>query len=192
MRVRGNLYKNRVKITGGHCVTKQKIYTCIVELTSELYSKNIAKKIFRAAKKRDAKNIERICANFEKENSRLYKKIVKFGKKYNKQINKDWKNGEIFAAEEDKKLGRFVFDTNLIDSMSFFVFICLANIDNIFLFEFSVAEEAFAKALEEAGYKELAKFVGVFSWIDWVGKEEKQYSTWYKLLIGIFKGEISN
>lgn len=174
-------------------MTKQEIYEQIVQLTAELHATNVAEQIFSAAKEGDPKKVEEVFETFKKEKPGLYQKIVEFGEKYNEIINNDWEDGEIFTIEEDKERGYFIFDANIIDSLSFFVFICFANIDNIYLFCL-VDDSAtnFVKAFEEAGYEEIAEFIANFSWIDWVGEDEDMYSTWYELIVAIFEGEFSD
>ena len=66
--------------------------------------------------------------------------------------------------------------------------ILIAEIDEYYLFKNWCSQEVskFILAIKRKGFPELAKFVDQFSWSDWV---PEQYSTWYKLLVDVFKGD---
>ena len=175
-------------------MTKQEIYEQIVRLTSELHDTNVVENIFITAKDGNLKKIEEILEDFKERNPDLYQKIISFGKEYNELIDSDCLLGEIFE-ETGVEEGETSFDAKQIDVLSFFIFMCLANIDNYYLFSPDPkASRGFIKAFKELGYEEMAEFVEDSYWKDHVEEnpiDEGQYSTWYELLIAILKGEFS-
>ena len=166
-------------------MTKQEIYEKIVQLTSELHSTNVAEKIFSAAKEGDSKKVEEVFETFKKEYPDLYVRIVYLTLKISpaRTVN-------VFSSKEDKASGSYVFDANSINAVDLYALLLLGENDDYYLFKWGTeSSDEFVKAIEKAGYEELAKFTDNWSVYDFVGEEEK-YTNIYECLVGIFKGEI--
>ena len=176
-------------------MTKQEIYEQIVQLTSELHATNVAEKIFSAAKEGDPKKVEEVFETFEKEYPDLYARIVELGEEFEELQEKSvgFINPCIFGTEEDASKGIYVLNTDKIDSVSLYVLMFLADIDDFNLFAWdSKSTNMFTEAIFEAGYQEIADFIFSQSWTDMVGEDEGQYPTLYELLVAIFRGEFSD
>jgi len=170
-------------------VTRQEIYEQVVQLTSEVHAVGVAEKIFAAASTGEARNVDEAYKSFIKENSKLYKRIVSFGKKLNEFVHRNTWGAQIFGAEEDAQNCVTVFDNDTVNAQSFYVLSFFANIDEACFFDWGTeSSEVFLKAIEEAGYEKLAKFVTSYSWNEEV-EENKTYPTLYDLLIDIFNGK---
>lgn len=174
-------------------MTKQEIYEQIVQLTSELHATNVAEKIFGAAKEGDVKKVEEVFETFKNENPDLYVKIASFGIKVSTDINNTYMKNkfiDIFSSKGDKENGSYVFDTNTVNAVDLYALMILGGIDEFYLFNWGTESSInFVKAIEEAGYKELAYFVDNWSICDYIGEGE-QYQNVYECLVGVFKGEI--
>ena len=175
-------------------MTKQEIHEQIVRLTSELHATNVDEKIFKVAQEGDSKKVEEIFEAFKKENINLYARIVSFGEAYNALTDESTLLGEIFAVRENKAKGKFIYDTKIINTLSFFLLLCFADIDDFYLFDLKFeAKKNFVSFFKEAGYQEMHDFVCKGNWKDWVGEDEdSEYHTWCELLVAIFKGEFSS
>lgn len=176
-------------------MTKQEIYEQVVQLTSELHTTNVAEKIFSAAKEGDPKKVEEVFETFETENPDLHSRIVYLGKEVNELMENSVGiiNPCIFGSEEDAQRGIYVLNTDKINSVSLYVLMFFANIDDFDLLVWdSESTKVFVNAIIEAGYQEIADFIFSQSWTDMVGEYEYQYPTLYELLVAIFKGEFSD
>lgn len=172
-------------------MTKQEIYEQIVQLTSELHTTNVAEKIFSVAKEGYPKRVEEVFETFKKENPDLYVRIASLGIKFSKDMNTESKTKiiNVFSSEKGKENGSYVFDTNIINAVDLYILLLLSGIDEFYLFNWGTeSSKNLVKAIENAGYIELADFVDNWSICDHVGEGEK-YQNIYECLVGIFKGE---
>lgn len=173
-------------------MTKREIYEQVVSLTAELAKTKVAEEIFDSAKAGDPIKTQEAIDSFPKKYPELYAKIVSFGKSFNKLIDESatGEDGAIFGTKSDEANGIFVFDTDMIDALSFYAFTILGNMDDVYFFDNwekdPTSEDAFFKAIEEATNEEFAEFVECYSWTDWAGDEA--YATVGDLLADILVG----
>lgn len=182
-------------------MTKKEIYEQVVALTAGLARTKVAEKIFSFANEGDPVKTQEVIDNFPKEYPELNQKIVSFGEKFNKLIDdaKTRDEGAVFGIKTDQKNEIFVFDTNVIDALSFYAFAIFAKIDETYLFMTTDGScndvcpwDNPADAVEAAGHYSLAVFVSNFSFIDWVGEDEDCATTVGELLVDIFAGEFDD
>lgn len=246
-------------------MTKKEIYTHVVRLTTELAQTGIAKKIFSAAKERDAVKVDMIIETFPQYYPELYQRIISFGEEFNKlvgdsaedramfdeiiqqcgylmynlaqtkvigqiaevtntgdasklfEVINNFKDeysylveelvkfqtdyseyrdahttgckGQIFGTESDVKNDIFVFDTNVIDALSFYFLIILANISDGYLFyDGQPTNDQFIVAIEKATNEAFAEFVASYNIVDWIGKN-KEFQTVGELLVAALADE---
>jgi len=173
-------------------VTKQEIYEQVVQLTSELHATNVAEKIFSAAKEGDPKKVEEVFETFKKEKYDIHQKIVNLGKEVKRFLGKSkiFQTSCIFGTEQNEQRGIYLLDAEKVDSPNLFVIMLIAKIDDTHIFQWGCkSSDIFVDAISESGYERLADFVENYSWIDWVGEDNGDYSTWYQLLVAVFNGE---
>lgn len=171
---------------------------------SGLAQTKIIVKIAEAANTGDATKLQEVISNFKQEYPDFAGNLVNFQKEYNEYFDNHQTGceGQIFGTEADEENGVFVFDTNVIDALSFYVFIILANISDIYFFYDEEVEEDgekcywpadknFEDALEEATNEEFAIFVSNYNIVDWVGKDD-EYQTVGELLVAALAGEFED
>lgn len=176
-------------------MTKRELYDKVVELTSELQKTNIAQRIFDAAMEKDALKAQVIIDAFPEYYPKLYEKITDFGEKFNSLVEKfkvgEWHNPAIFGKKTDEKNEMFVFDPQVIDALSFYIFSLLAKFSNFYIFDDEACDyswgdsvESFINAIRNNTNNKLAKFVGTFDSVEWIGENGK-YKTVGELLVAI-------
>lgn len=165
-------------------MTKQEIYERIVQLTSELHATNVAEKIFSAAREGDAKKVEEVFETFKKENPDLYARIVSFGADFNSDENDTI---DVFASEEDKENGAYVYDNNIINAVTFYALMLFAQIDEFYLFDWGTeSSKKWVTAIKDAGYDELVNFINDSSVFDHINSNY----TIYECLVDICLGKL--
>lgn len=164
-------------------MTKQEIYEQIVRLTSELKSINLAQRIFDAVETCNPEEVQSVFESFKKENSIMYRGLVKFGKEFN-QLELEDTDKRIFA-------NGILFDENIIDALSLYTLTFFANINDYYLFNWTTeSADRFVLAIKKTGYERLSEFIREYSWIEWIGEGTEEYPDIYNLLIAIFEGKI--
>jgi len=168
-------------------VTKQEIYEQIVQLTSELHATNVAEKIFNTAKEGDSAKVEEVFENFKKENREFYLRILNFGASVRENLF--GKSIKLFGSRGNKVKETYVFDNNIINAVSFYALMILAEVDEYYLFDWGTkSSERFIEAISNAGYDRLACYVDNFSVYDYIGPS-KQFQNIYECLVNAFKYE---
>lgn len=169
-------------------MTKQEFYEQVVQLTAELSSTGIAKKIYDTAKTSDAKDIEAVFESFKKENSELYQRLEDFGIRLNASMMPLYRIDYYSFGEKKDYL---VFDPKEIEAISFYALLIFAKIEcgtEIFK-EGSTSYCKYIEAIRESGYPELAEFIDKeYYWFLQLLCNE-YYPTIYKLLADVFKGK---
>lgn len=175
-------------------MTKTEIYEQIVRLTADIKYSGYAEKLFKAAKQEKITEFNRLYGEFMEEYQDIYQQIIWFGDEFNRSIEASEKKYiyEIFGSRRDKKNNIFVFDSDIIDVLSFLVFIIYSKINEAYLFEnntgFNVSFQFILDKLYDLEYDRLAEFISGYCFDDLVGNGEDQYRTIYDLLTAIFRG----
>lgn len=163
-------------------MTKQEIYEQIVRLTAELKSINLAQRIFDAVETGNPEEVRSVFESFKKENSIMYRGLVKFGKEFN----------QLELEDTDKRIfvNGIIFDENIIEALSLYTLTFFANINDYYLFDWTTeSADRFVFAIKKAGYERLSEFIREYSWIEWIGEGKEEYPDIYNLLIAIFEGK---
>lgn len=149
----------------------------------------IISQIAEAADAEDTAKLQEVITNFKLKFQGLVQNLVELQKKFDEfRYNSPTGNeGKIFGAKADEENGVFVFDTNTIDALSFYVLLILAEVDDIYFFHDEEVEEDgnvftvlvnddFVDAIEKATNEAFATFVSSYSIADWVGENEEHHS----------------
>lgn len=156
--------------------------------------------VVEAAYTGDTTKLQEAITNFKKKKPTLDRELVGFIIEYGEyKKNHQYTGGEgaIFGTKADEKNGVFVFDTNVIDALSFYVFTILADIDDIYFFYSEEIEEdgekieflgndEFVDAIEKATNEAFATFVANYNLLDWVGGEYDEYQSVGEILVDAF------
>jgi hypothetical protein len=173
-------------------LSKQEIYEQICSLTAAIRQTGIAKIIFDAA---TAGNLSDVCSaveTFEKDNAELYGKCLEFGENI---ANLSFREIEIFGEPDMEKEEVFIFDTNIMDSISFYALMLFAKVDELYFFVSDWSEDdtnvqAFLSGIEDSGYKYLRHFVTNANIFDWIGtKDDAEFMSMPEALVKICTGE---
>lgn len=125
---------------------------------SELIDSDIIEQI---AYTEDAEQLQQIISNFKRKYRSLLEKLIKFQKEVN--LKRKWMptgtEGEIFGAEPDAN--HVVFDDKVLDPLSFFLLLFLANISDSYLFS-AEGYENYIKALAKVTNDAFAEFVTLY------------------------------
>lgn len=153
-------------------------------LMYNLAQTNVIGQIAEVADTGDASELFDVITNFKQEHSYFAKELVEFQTEYNKYRDVDTTGceGQIFGTEADVENGVFVFDTNVIDALSFYFLIILANIAEIYFFydeeieengeTYTIpADDQFVDAIEKATNKAFSEFVANYNIMDWIDKD---------------------
>lgn len=141
--------------------------------------------IAKAAETGDPTKVQEVIDTFKKEHPVFTQNLMKFQEEYNEYRNdhKTGHEGAIFGTKTDEENGIFVFDTNVIDTLSFYVLIIFANISDVYFFtELEEAPEAFFDAIGQATNEAFAEFVASYNIVDWIGEDE-EYQTVGDILV---------
>ena len=141
-----------------------------------------------AKEKLDEEKIIKLIKEFREEYG-LTPELREYQKEHDKLEAefKKFSEGEIFGPDPDEENGIYVFDINVIDPFSFFLFSILAHIDIRYLFQCDEYEEGsvyslrsltiFIEGIRDVTNNSFAEFVGEYCPLDWVGQAEGEYST---------------
>lgn len=148
----------------------------------------------------DAAKLQEVIIDFKQKSPRLVKKLVEFQKEFNQIRDNQHAEYEwgIFGTKADEKNGVFVFDTNIIDALSFYVLTILARVRaNDFFYDKEVEEngeiftvtdnEDFVDAIEKATNEAFAVFVENFN-IDYCSDEDQEYYSVGETLVDAWRG----
>lgn len=171
---------------------------------SGLARTKVIEKIAEATDVGDATKLQEVISNFKQEYPDFAGNLMNFQQEYNKYFDnhQTGHEGEIFGTETNEEKGVFAFDTNIIDALSFYVFIILTNISDVYFFCDEEVEEDgekccwtandnFVDALEEATNEAFAIFVLNYNLVDWVGKDE-EYQSVGEILVAALAGEFEH
>ena len=155
-------------------MTKEEIYEQVVMITTELYLTGFDKKICETAKRGRVKKVEKQILTFSRKNKELFVKINEFSEKYNRLFD-----------DKTSIFGEGLYSVDTINGLSFFVFILLANIDEVEFFYRWPSREYYKwlDAIRDQGYKEIASCLEENLWKD----DMESYSNIFELLVAIFK-----
>ena len=129
---------------------------------------------------------------FEKDNAELYRNCLEFGESVSPL---SFLETEVFGYPPMYAKNIFIFDTNIIDPISFYALMLFAEVDELCFFESNWSEDdtnvqAFLSGIEEAGYKYLRHFVTNANIFDWIGTEEDdEFMSVPEALVKICTGE---
>ena len=159
------------------------------ELLFNISGTGIIREIFKAFDNRDSEKIIKLIEDFHKEHFHLAQETRKYQHDIDDLESRMEKchDGEIFGPDPDEENGIYVFDINVIDPFSFFLFSILALIDIRYLFQCDEYEEGsvyslrsltnFIEGIRDVTNNSFAEFVGEYCPLDWVGQAEGDYST---------------
>lgn len=157
---------------------------------------NFIGKINNAIKTGDSTKINEVIVTFIEEEPCLIENIVNLQEKfsqYQEESNKE-ENGAIFGTNTDEEKGIFVFDTNIIDVLSFYVLCIFANISDAYLFrnweDDPTSSDKFNDAILEATNGPFWNFVRRYNIIDWIGKDCEYEDQLARLLVDILAEDI--
>lgn len=165
------------------------LQNCEVMMYNLAQTKVIAQ-IAKAAETGDPTKVQEVIDTFKKDYSVFAENLMNFQEEYTayRDANKTGHEGAIFGTKTDEENGTFVFDTNVIDALSFYVLKILANIAGIYFFcDADGSVDQFIDAIEEATNEAFAEFVANYNIVDWVGDEE--YQTFGEILVAALADE---
>ena len=166
-------------------MTKQETYRAVTALCQEIGKTGVSQKLLYAAKKGHLTRAQNIYNCFVTENPELYKKIVKFGMKFDDQVDKNWKEVAIFDDQN-------YYNSERINPLDLFMLVAYGYIADGYLFRYPCNMNPWISAIASAGYPELANFIDQMDWVDMIGcDEDGEYEDPCELLIDIFQGEFS-
>lgn len=197
-------------------MTKKDFYNEIVRLTDEIKKTGTAERIFFCAQKGFVETINSTLSDFEKDYEDLFSQIIDFKNHWNcfksngkilgstitdlknqwNSFNKNNSNGRIFGSADNEETGIFKYDPNVIDTLSFIVFLILAHINDIDIFEDtdvdSDSQEGFFQAIASCGkeYCMLENFLRGNNLITFL--EDDYYNNVGALLVDIFDEEFED
>lgn len=135
----------------------------------------------------DTDKLQQIIATFKREYPEFSKKLVEFQKDCN--LKQKWMptgtEGKIFAAKADEE--HVVFDYKLIEPLSFYVLLILANIAESYLFCYD-EDDDYINAIAKVTNEDFAEFVASYNIVDWF---EQDISVG-ELLIAAFTGQFED
>lgn len=143
----------------------------------------------------DTEKVMEAIKCFREKNPELTKKVICFQKRYSKFClnEKTGSEGAIFGSKPDSEKGVYVFDTTIIDPLSFYVLTMLAGIREVCFFceedengnYYSYPDSNFISAIAEATNETFADFVACYNAVDCVGPNE-DYRSFGELLADVF------
>ena len=154
----------------------------------------IIDQIAKAVETGDPTKLQEVIVNFKKEYSGFTENLTKFQKEYNeyRDSHENGDKGAIFGSETDEDNGIYVFDTNVIDALSFYLLNVLAKISDVYFFcnwnDDSTSVDKFIDAIEKDTNEAFAGFVASYNLLDWVGKDQ-EYQTVGEILVAALADE---
>lgn len=173
-------------------MSKQEIYEQICNLVAAIKETGIAKAMFYDATSGYLSDVCSTIETFEKNNAELYSKCLEFGESI---APLSFCETEIFDDPDVDGEEVFIFDADIIDPISFYALMLFAEVDEICFFASDWSENDtnannFLHGLEEAGYKQLSRFVANANIFDWIGtKEDDEFTSVPEALVEICTGE---
>lgn len=171
------------------------------DLMCELAQTNVIGQIAEVANTEDASKLPEIINNFKHKYPYIAEELVKFQTEYCEFIDTNVTGyaGRIFGLVADVENDVFVFDTNVIDALSFYIFIILTNIPAISFFYYEEIEknvksyvhpaiDHFLDAIEKATNEAFAEFIENYDYANYIGKN-KEFQTVGELLVAVLAGE---
>ena len=151
-----------------------------------------------------------VVKEFKNEDSAFADSLIEFQKDCNAfwDNHKNGNEGIIFGDEADQENDIFVFDTDIINPLSFYVLLIMANVSDVYLFQPGIEdineiedldedededcqyENKFLAAIKEKTNEAFAEFVASYNFVDWCGTEEA-YSIG-ELLVVALSGEFED
>ena len=192
------------KLVGDSEESKARFKKVLQDCSSIMYDladTKIIGQVAEAVEAGDAQKVLETIRDFKEQYSYFSVVLLVFQKEYTEYRSSlgSSHEGEIFANEADEENGVFVFDTNIIDPLSFYLLSILANISDIYFFygekvqedgeEITLpADEKFVDAIADATCEEFAVFVSNYNFPDWVG-EDADYQSVGELLVDAMHGQ---
>ena len=151
----------------------------------DLAETKVIDKIAKASETEDPTKIKEVIDTFKNEHSYFVNKLMDFQKEYTnfRDTHITGTEGCIFDEENDVDNGIFVFDTNVIDALSFYVLNIFGNIDDVYYFcGYDGVSDAYLDAIAAATNEAFAEFVANYNLFEWIGEGE-EYKTVGELLV---------
>ena len=136
--------------------------------------------------------------DYKEQNEILANRLLNFQRMYNDMRNnaKTGLEGAIFGPEANEEDGIYVYNPNVINALSFYVFTLLANVKESYFFcnregsgdYYSYPDRGFISAIAMEASGDFAEFVSCYSAIDLVG-ENKEFQTIGELLVSEYTDE---
>lgn len=158
----------------------------------DLAQTDIITQIAKAAETGKPAEVQEVIDTFKKDYSVFAEKLLNFQEEYTAYRDAHMKGneGNIFGTKTDEENGIFVFDTNIIDVLSFYVLNIFANISDVYFFyDLENSADPFFDAIEEATNEAFAEFVASYNIVDWID-EYYESKTIGELLVDAFLGKI--
>lgn len=154
----------------------------------------IIEQIVKAVETGNPTKLQEVIVNFKEEYAGFTKNLIEFQKEYNeyRDSHQNGDEGAIFGSETDEDNGVYIFDTNVIDALSFYLLNILAGISDVYFFcnwddDYTSADKFF-DAIEDATNEAFAEFVASYNLVDWVDKDE-EYQTVGEILVAALADE---
>ena len=163
---------------------------CEVMMYNLAQTKVIAQ-IAKAAETGNPTKVQEVIDTFKKEYSAFAEDLVNFQEEYTayRDADKTGFEGAIFGTETDSNNGVFVFDTSIIDALSFYVLNILGNISEVYFFyDGWYSAVAFFDAIQAATNEAFAEFTASYNLLDWVGIDN-EYQTIGEILVAALTDE---
>ena len=165
----------------------------------------IIDRIAEAEEQENPQKLMEVIKEFKKDYEGLSENILKFQKESNEFWDKPTtgNEGAIFGIETDEENGVFEFNTNIIDARSFYTFVIMAHISDIYFYDdveycdedgnicHSPANDQFVDAIEAVTNEAFAEFVSSYNIVDWIGKDE-EYQTVGQILVAALADEFDD
>lgn len=151
----------------------------------DLAQTKVIAQIAEAAETGDPTKVQEVINTFKKDYSVFAEKLLNFQEEYTayRDTHMTGYEGNVFGTKTDEENGIFVFDTNIIDALSFYVLNILANISDVYFFcDVENSSDPFLDAIAEATNDAFAEFIASYNIVDWVGKDE-EYQTVGEILV---------
>lgn len=173
---------------------KKLLGNCEIMMYNLAQTKVIAQ-IAKAAETGDSTKIQEVIDTFKKDSSVFAENLLNFQEEFTKYFDEHQtgNEGSIFGTETDEENGVFLFDTNIIDALSFYLLTILGNIADIYFFcddeEGNLTSaDKFFDAIQDATNEAFAEFVASYNLVDWVGRDKK-YQSVGKILVAALADE---
>lgn len=174
---------------------ERKIHQDCVFFMYGLAETKVIAQIAKATETGDPTKTQEVIDTFQKEYSGLTENLINFQEEFTKyrDKHKTGHEGAIFGTETDEDNGVFVFDTSIIDALSFYVLNILGNIADIYFFcddenGDPTSADKFFDAIHDATNEAFAEFVASYNLVELVGKD-KEYQSVGEILVAALADE---